>query len=64
MKKVIIVPCDVCNIKILKALPEDALIPKKLVKYLTDVSDFEKMFNEGSLDLDRCYIKFLNENQY
>lgn len=61
--KVLLLPVAKFNITIVDAISATEPIEKKFRPYVTDVADFEGMFNRGDLDLDRTYIKFINENQ-
>jgi hypothetical protein len=61
--KILLIPCDLCNIQIVNAINPTEPLEPKYKRYLIEVEEFEKMFNEGSLDIDRKYIKFVNPNQ-
>ena len=61
--KVLLIPCNDYNIKIVNSIDTFEPLEPKFEKYLKDLREFEKMFNEGSLDIDRKYIKFVNANQ-
>jgi hypothetical protein len=63
MTKVLLLPVAKFNIKIVEAINPTEPIEKKFNPYLYDLITFEQMFNEGSLDLDRTYIKFIKDNQ-
>jgi hypothetical protein len=61
--KILLIPCDLCNIKIVNAIDPYEPLEPKYKRYLKTFDEFEQMFNEGSLDLNRKYIKFVNPNQ-
>jgi hypothetical protein len=62
--KVLLLPVAKFNRTIVDAISTINPIEKKFRPYVTEIADFERMFNEGSLDLDRTYIKFVNENLF
>lgn len=61
--KVLLLPVAKFNIKLVENISSTEPIEKRFMLYVNDLSEFEQMFNEGSLDLDRTYIKFINDNQ-
>lgn len=61
--KILLLPVAKFNRKIVDEISLQTDLEIKYHKYLKKTSEFQQMFNEGSLDLDRTYIVFINDNQ-
>jgi hypothetical protein len=59
--KILLIPCNDYNIQIVNKINPNEPLEPKYKRYLKTLDEFEQMFNEGHLDLNRTYVKFVND---